>query len=160
MSLNGVKAFTDTTERLITSETVCLIVRLLPRRARSRRTTVGPPGIRPTAGGPPGSRPRPGAPGVFRPTLGRAVRRGVTLGAWTVAAALIRSGLSLASELTLDVVLQRIVEPAAELTDARYGALGVIGADGRIAEFVTTGMSAEERAGSATRRPATGSSAC
>ncbi len=59
---------------------------------------------------------------------------------------LIRSGLSLASELSLDVVLQRIVEAAAELTDARYGALGVMGADGRIAEFVTTGMSAEERA--------------
>jgi signal transduction histidine kinase len=59
---------------------------------------------------------------------------------------LIRSGLSLASELSLDVVLQRIVEAAAELTDARYGALGVMGADGRIAQFVTTGVSDEERA--------------
>ncbi len=59
---------------------------------------------------------------------------------------LIRSGLAIASELSLEVVLQRIVEAAAELTDARYGALGVLGSDGRIAQFVTTGVSAEERA--------------
>jgi signal transduction histidine kinase len=59
---------------------------------------------------------------------------------------LIRSGLSLSSELSLEAVLQRIVEEAAELTDARYGALGVLGTDGRIAEFVTTGVSPEERA--------------
>jgi signal transduction histidine kinase len=59
---------------------------------------------------------------------------------------LIRSGLALASELSLEVVLQRIVELAAEITEARYGALGVLGPDGRIAEFITTGISAEERA--------------
>ena len=59
---------------------------------------------------------------------------------------LIRTGLALASELTLEAVLQRIVESAAELTDAKYGALGVLGADGRIAEFVTTGITAEQRA--------------
>jgi signal transduction histidine kinase len=59
---------------------------------------------------------------------------------------LIRSGLALASELSLEAVLQRIVEAAAELTDARYGALGVLGSDGRIAEFVTTGVTAEQRA--------------
>ncbi|HEX6230997.1 MAG TPA: GAF domain-containing protein, partial [Actinomycetota bacterium] len=59
---------------------------------------------------------------------------------------LIRSGLALASELSLEVVLQRIVELAADITDARYGALGVLGPDGRIAEFVTTGISEDERA--------------
>jgi signal transduction histidine kinase len=59
---------------------------------------------------------------------------------------LIRSGLALASELSLEAVLQRIVEAAAELTDARYGALGVLGSDGRIAQFVTTGVSPEQRA--------------
>jgi len=59
---------------------------------------------------------------------------------------LIRSGLVLASELSLEAVLQRLVELAAELTDARYGALGVLGSDGRIAQFVTTGITAEQRA--------------
>jgi signal transduction histidine kinase len=59
---------------------------------------------------------------------------------------LIRSGLALASELSLEAVLQRIVEAAAELTDAEYGALGVLGSDGNIEEFVTTGMTPEQRA--------------
>jgi signal transduction histidine kinase len=59
---------------------------------------------------------------------------------------LIRSGLSLASELSLEGVLQRIVEAAAELTDAQYGALGVLRPDGRIAQFVTTGITPEQRA--------------
>lgn len=59
---------------------------------------------------------------------------------------LIRSGLSLASELSLEGALQRIVEAAAEVTDAEYGALGVLGPDGRIAQFVTTGVTEEQRA--------------
>ncbi|HJU58028.1 MAG TPA: GAF domain-containing sensor histidine kinase [Actinomycetota bacterium] len=59
---------------------------------------------------------------------------------------LIRTGMTLASELSLEAVLQRIVESAAELTDAQYGALGVLGRDGRIAEFVTTGITPEQRA--------------
>jgi signal transduction histidine kinase len=59
---------------------------------------------------------------------------------------LIRSGLTLASDLSLETVLQRIVDEAVGLTDATYGALGVLGPDGRIAEFVTTGISPEQRA--------------
>ncbi|MGZ8605952.1 MAG: sensor histidine kinase [Actinomycetota bacterium] len=59
---------------------------------------------------------------------------------------LIRSGLTLASELSLEAVLQRIVEAASELTDAQYGALGVLGPDGRITQFVTTGVTPEQRA--------------
>ena len=39
---------------------------------------------------------------------------------------LIEAGLTLASELSLDEVLQRIVELAVEITGARYGALGVL----------------------------------
>jgi len=62
---------------------------------------------------------------------------------------LIRSGLILASDLSLETVLQRIVDEAVDLTDATYGALGVLGPDGGIAEFVTTGITAEQR------RPAT-----
>jgi two-component system, NarL family, sensor histidine kinase DevS len=59
---------------------------------------------------------------------------------------LIRSGLELASELELEVVLQRIVELAVQLTDATYGALGVLQADGSIGEFITTGVTPEQRA--------------
>jgi signal transduction histidine kinase len=59
---------------------------------------------------------------------------------------LIRASLALHSELSLEAVLQRLVEAAAELTDAQYGALGVLGSDGRIAQFVTTGITAEQRA--------------
>ena len=59
---------------------------------------------------------------------------------------LIRSGLELASELDLELVLQRIVHAAVELTDARYGALGVLGPDERISSFITVGVTLEQRA--------------
>jgi signal transduction histidine kinase len=59
---------------------------------------------------------------------------------------LLETGLALAAELSLPAALQRIVELAAELTDARYGALGVLGRDGLITEFITTGVSDAERA--------------
>lgn len=59
--------------------------------------------------------------------------------------ALLEAGVLLASELSLAVVLQRIVDLAAKLTDAAYGALGVLGPDRRIVEFVTVGISDETR---------------
>jgi len=59
--------------------------------------------------------------------------------------ALLEAGLTLASELPLPIVLQRVVDLAARVTDARYGALGVIGAGGELVEFVTTGISAKQR---------------
>jgi signal transduction histidine kinase len=58
---------------------------------------------------------------------------------------LIEAGMILASELSLDAVLQRIVELAVEITDAQYGALGVIGPGGELQEFITTGITFEER---------------
>jgi len=58
---------------------------------------------------------------------------------------LLEAGLALASELSLPVVLQRIVDLAAQVTDARYGALGVIGEGGDLVEFITTGLSAKQR---------------
>ncbi len=58
---------------------------------------------------------------------------------------LLDSALVLASDLSLRVVLQRIVELAAKLTDARYGALGVVGPDGRLLDFIATGITPEER---------------
>jgi signal transduction histidine kinase len=61
--------------------------------------------------------------------------------------ALVDAGIALTSELSLDALLQRLVEAAAALTEARYAALGVIDASGRILErFVTTGIDAETHA--------------
>ena len=61
--------------------------------------------------------------------------------------ALIEIGIALTSELSLDGVLQRVVEAAATLTDAQYAALGVIDASGRSLErFLTTGVDEETRA--------------
>lgn len=49
--------------------------------------------------------------------------------------------LSVGSGLDLPVMLQRIVEAATELVDARYGALGVLDDTGtRLAEFLTVGL--------------------
>jgi signal transduction histidine kinase len=59
---------------------------------------------------------------------------------------LLETGLTLAAELSLPAALQRIVELAAELTGARYGALGVLDRDGTISEFITTGVTQEQRA--------------
>ncbi len=60
-------------------------------------------------------------------------------------AMLIEAGLALSSELSLDAVLQRIIELATQVTGASYGALGVLGPGGRITEFITTGVSDEQR---------------
>ena len=43
-------------------------------------------------------------------------------------------------------LLVEVIDDACAITDARYGALGVFGADGRIEEFVTHGITEEERA--------------
>ena len=60
--------------------------------------------------------------------------------------ALVEAGVALTSELSLGAVLQRLVEIAAELTGARYAALGVIDRSGTALEqFVTAGISPEER---------------
>jgi signal transduction histidine kinase len=55
--------------------------------------------------------------------------------------ALIEAGMALASELSLDALLQRLVELAAELTGARYAALGVTNPGGTALDrFITTGI--------------------
>ncbi|MFC0602535.1 GAF domain-containing protein [Streptomyces palmae] len=51
--------------------------------------------------------------------------------------------LAIGSDLDLDVVLRRITESAVTLVDARYGALGVLGEEGRIRQFITVGMDQE-----------------
>jgi signal transduction histidine kinase len=58
--------------------------------------------------------------------------------------ALLEAGIALTSELSLDTLLQRIVELSAELTGARYAALGVIDRSGsQLERFLTTGVDAE-----------------
>jgi signal transduction histidine kinase len=56
--------------------------------------------------------------------------------------------VGIATDLSLDSVLERIVRAACQLADARYGALGVLGAgpDRRLREFVTHGLTDEQRA--------------
>jgi signal transduction histidine kinase len=61
--------------------------------------------------------------------------------------ALVEAGMALASELSLDSLLQRLTELAAELTGARYAAMGVIDTTGtRLERFVTHGIDDETRA--------------
>jgi hypothetical protein len=42
--------------------------------------------------------------------------------------------------LQLEALLRRIVGAAVTLVDARYGALGVVGEGGRLAEFIPVGL--------------------
>ncbi len=61
--------------------------------------------------------------------------------------ALLEAGVALTSELSLESLLQRIVELAAELTEARYAALGVIDGSGtELERFVTTGIDPQTHA--------------
>jgi len=53
---------------------------------------------------------------------------------------------ALISELSLEGVLQRVADLAAEVIGARYAAVGMLGPDGRtLATFTTSGMAREER---------------
>ena len=64
-----------------------------------------------------------------------------------VAEVLVRTGLALASASGLDDLLQILADSARELVDARYGALGVINAEGTgLEDFITSGLTAEQRA--------------
>ncbi len=58
--------------------------------------------------------------------------------------ALHRASLELVSDLSLDVVLERIVNLAREQAGARYAALGVQDEDGKLVRFIPVGMTAEE----------------
>jgi signal transduction histidine kinase len=61
--------------------------------------------------------------------------------------AIVDAGVALASELSLDAVLQKIVEAAAELTGAQYAALGVLDPSGHgLERFVVTGIDEETQA--------------
>ena len=53
---------------------------------------------------------------------------------------------AIAEVLDLEVVLQLIVDRVLGLVDARYAALGIVDAQGRLERFITAGLTAEERA--------------
>ncbi|MEO5654080.1 MAG: GAF domain-containing protein [Marmoricola sp.] len=55
--------------------------------------------------------------------------------------AMLDAVIAISSDLDQRSVLTRIVEAACQLTGAQYAALGVIGPDGTLIEFVTTGLS-------------------
>ena len=55
------------------------------------------------------------------------------------------ASLALSSDLDLDSVLQRVVDLSRDVTDARYGALALLDEDGSVLEFLTSGISQEER---------------
>ena len=57
---------------------------------------------------------------------------------------LIQAVVAISSGLDLESTLRRIVETAVGLVDATYGALGVIGEDGRLAEFIPVGLGSGE----------------
>lgn len=61
--------------------------------------------------------------------------------------ALIDAGIALVSELDLDAILRKLVRTAAELSGARYAALGVLGRGGTTLDrFITYGVGDEEHA--------------
>jgi signal transduction histidine kinase len=58
--------------------------------------------------------------------------------------ALLEAVVAVGSNLDLEVVLRQIVEAAVTLVDARYGALGVVGEGGSLAEFIPVGLDEEQ----------------
>jgi len=60
--------------------------------------------------------------------------------------ALDRATRAIAGELDLDRVLQLIVDSVRDLVGAKYAALGIVGDNGRIERFITSGISDELRA--------------
>jgi len=60
-------------------------------------------------------------------------------------AAINEASLALSSDLALPSLLRRVVDLSCQVTGARYGALVMLGEQGKIAEFLTAGISADER---------------
>jgi signal transduction histidine kinase len=58
--------------------------------------------------------------------------------------ALFEAIVSVGTNLDLEIVLRGVVEAAVTLVDAKFGAMGVIGEDGGLAEFIPVGLSEDE----------------
>jgi signal transduction histidine kinase len=66
------------------------------------------------------------------------------LGARDQMRGLLEAVVAISSGLDLESTLRRIVETAVRLVDATYGALGVIGDDKQLAEFIPVGLTEDE----------------
>ena len=76
-------------------------------------------------------------------------------------ARLLEAGRTLVAELDLEVVLERLLELARELTGARYAAIGVLdGSAAALERFLTAGVDAGRTRRSATCPAGAASSAC
>ncbi|HUG56219.1 MAG TPA: GAF domain-containing sensor histidine kinase [Candidatus Limnocylindrales bacterium] len=60
--------------------------------------------------------------------------------------ALNAAGMTLSAELDTESVLQKIVDAAREVAEARYAALGIFDHEGIVSQFITSGISSELRA--------------
>jgi two-component system sensor histidine kinase DevS len=58
--------------------------------------------------------------------------------------ALHRASLELVKDVSLETLLERIVSLACEQAGAKYGALGVLDDEGKLKQFITVGMTAEQ----------------
>lgn len=58
---------------------------------------------------------------------------------------LVRAGMILSAKLSLEEVLQRIVNMACKLMSAKYAALGVLGGKGGLSRFITAGIDESTR---------------
>ena len=61
------------------------------------------------------------------------------------ARALLDAVVAISSDLDMHTVLNRIVASACEITQARYGALGVLGSSGTLVDFITYGLTDAQR---------------
>jgi signal transduction histidine kinase len=61
--------------------------------------------------------------------------------------ALFEAVIAVGTNLDIEVVLRGIVEAAVTLVDASYGAMGVVGEGGRLAEFIPVGLTEEQIGG-------------
>jgi signal transduction histidine kinase len=85
--------------------------------------------------------PRTPIDGLIRELVERADE---VLGAEIRLRGLLDAVVTIATDLSLPAMLRRIVQAACDLVDARYGALGVLGADGEsLADFVHVGIDQE-----------------
>jgi len=57
---------------------------------------------------------------------------------------LLEAVVAIGSDLNLETMLRRITEAAVTLAEAQYGALGVIGSDGQLAEFIPVGLDGDQ----------------
>lgn len=60
--------------------------------------------------------------------------------------ALNTAGMTLSAELASETVLQKVADVARDVANARYAALGVFNEEGEVVQFLTAGISPEERA--------------